>query len=123
MVDRLYPCSTIATVDREGRALQRCTLSARSMPRDGQGYMDSHMPLPSCPSFGLKAQNLRYCGEDAITIFEYRKAPPGQTYVYIFKPKGMVCIDCLKSICFLSSTFAILLCLRCVAQLVQQQFS
>ena len=45
-------------VGREDKALQRCNLSARSMPGDGQGHVNGHMPLSSCPSLGLKAQNL-----------------------------------------------------------------
>ena len=52
-------------VDREDRAMLRSNLSARSMPRDGQGYMNSHMPLLPCPSFGLKAINLLAWGEAA----------------------------------------------------------
>jgi len=58
MVDPLYPCSTIVTVDREGRALQRCNPSARSMPGDGQEHGHGPVLLPSHLSSGFKATNL-----------------------------------------------------------------
>ena len=47
-----------ATVAREDKALQRCNLSARSMPGDGLGYVKGYMLLFSCPSLGSKAINL-----------------------------------------------------------------
>ena len=50
------------TVAREGRALQRCNLSARSMPGDGQEYMSCHMLLPFRSSSGPKAINLLALG-------------------------------------------------------------
>jgi len=51
------------TVAREGRALQRCNLNARSMPGDGQEYMPCHMLLPFRSSSGLKAINLFALGK------------------------------------------------------------
>jgi len=53
----------IAAIDREDRALQRCNLSARSMPGDGQEHGLAPMLLPSPPSFGSKAVNLPSWGE------------------------------------------------------------
>ncbi len=50
--------SKIVNIDREGKALQRCNLSARLMPDDGQGHVLNHMLLPSRSSFGYKAKNL-----------------------------------------------------------------
>ena len=50
------------TVAREGKALQRCNLSARSMPGDGQEYMPCHMLLPFRSSSGPKAINLLALG-------------------------------------------------------------
>lgn len=51
------------TVAREDKALQRCNLSARSMPGDGQEYMPCHMLLPFRSSSGLKAINLLALGK------------------------------------------------------------
>ena len=53
----------IGFIVREDRALLRSNPSARAMPRDGQGHMDSHMPCLSCSSFGSKAINLLSWGE------------------------------------------------------------
>jgi hypothetical protein len=53
----------VVTVAREDKALQRCNLSARSMPGDGQEYVPSHMLLPSCSSSGPKAINLLALGK------------------------------------------------------------
>ena len=58
MVDLLCLSITMVTVDREGRALQRCNLSARSMPGDGQEHRRDPVLLPSPPSSGPKAINL-----------------------------------------------------------------
>jgi len=63
MVDLLYPCSIMVTIDREGRALQRCNPSARSMPGDGQEHRHGPVLLPSHPSSGFKATNLLAWGE------------------------------------------------------------
>jgi hypothetical protein len=84
MLDLANRSVKIRIVDREDKALQRCNLSAWSTPGDRQGHIHSHMFLSSCLSLGHKAQNLRYCDEDAITILKHRKCPSGQTYVYIF---------------------------------------
>ena len=64
MVDLLDLRSTILNVDREDRALQRCTPSARSMPGDGQGHRLCPVLLPSHPSSGPKAINLPTWVED-----------------------------------------------------------
>ena len=45
-------------IDREDKALLRSNLSARSMPGDGQGHVNGHIPLSSYPSLGSKAINL-----------------------------------------------------------------
>ena len=58
MLDFNHSQSKIVNIDREGKALQRCNLSARPMPEDGQGHVLSHMLLPSRSSFGYKAINL-----------------------------------------------------------------
>jgi hypothetical protein len=58
MLDFNNSQSKIVNIDREGKALQRCNLSARPMPEDGQGHVLSHMLLPSRSSFGYKAINL-----------------------------------------------------------------
>jgi hypothetical protein len=63
MVDLLCLRITMVTVDREGRALQRCNLSARSMPGDGQEHRRDPVLLPSPPSSGPKAINLLNWGE------------------------------------------------------------
>lgn len=66
----------IITVGREGKALQRCNLSARSMPEDGQGRMYYHMPLPSRSSFGYKAKNLLSWCEAPIRIKQAKRSAP-----------------------------------------------
>ena len=48
----------VVTVAREDRAMQRCNLSARSMPGDGHEYMPCHMLLPFHSFSGPKAINL-----------------------------------------------------------------
>jgi len=58
MLDFNNSQSEIVNIDREGKAMQRCNLSARPMPEDGQGHVLSHMLLPSRSSFGYKAINL-----------------------------------------------------------------
>jgi len=50
------------TVAREGRALQRCNLIARSMPGDKQEYMLFHILLPFRSYSGPKAINLLALG-------------------------------------------------------------
>ncbi len=52
----------VVTVAREDRAMQRCNLSARSMPGDGQEYMPCHILLPFRSSSGPKAINLLALG-------------------------------------------------------------
>jgi hypothetical protein len=76
MVDLLYPCNTMVTVDRQGRALQRCTLSARSMPGDGQGHRLGPVLLSSHPSSGPKAKNLLSWGEAPSQAKERNYNPP-----------------------------------------------
>ena len=63
MVDRARQHCSISVVDREDKALQRCTLSARSMPGDGQERRLRPVLLPSHPSSGRKATNLLTWGE------------------------------------------------------------
>ena len=63
MIDPAHPHCTITIVDREDKALQRCTLSARSMPGDGQEHRLRPVLLPSPPSSGPKAKNLLNWGE------------------------------------------------------------
>ena len=58
MLDLTNKSVIMLFVDREDKAMLRSNLSARSMPRDGQGHVNSHMLLSSCLSFGLKAINL-----------------------------------------------------------------
>ena len=58
MVDLVRPCRSIVNIGREDKALQRCTLSARSMPGDGQEHRPRLVLLPSDPSSGRKATNL-----------------------------------------------------------------
>jgi len=58
MIDLNNIHSRIRIVDQEDRALQRCNLSAWSMPEDGQEHMVKHMLLLSRSSFGFKAINL-----------------------------------------------------------------
>jgi hypothetical protein len=58
MVDWVRPCRRIVNIGREDKALQRCTLSARSMPGDGQEHRLPPVLLPSYPSSGRKATNL-----------------------------------------------------------------
>jgi len=58
MVDLVRAYRSIANIGREDKALQRCTLSARSMPGDGQEHRLQPVLLPSHPSSGPKATNL-----------------------------------------------------------------
>ena len=58
MVDLVRACRSIVNIGREDKALQRCTLSARSMPGDGQEHRLRLVLLSSDPSSGRKATNL-----------------------------------------------------------------
>jgi hypothetical protein len=58
MVDLVRAGRSIVNIGREDKALQRCTLSARSMPGDGQEHRLPPVLLPSPPSSGRKATNL-----------------------------------------------------------------
>jgi len=58
MVDLVRAGRSIVNIGREDKALQRCTLSARSMPGDGQEHRPRLVLLPSDPSSGRKATNL-----------------------------------------------------------------
>jgi hypothetical protein len=58
MVDFVPAGRSIVNIGREDKALQRCTLSARSMPGDGQERRLPPVLLPSHPSSGSKATNL-----------------------------------------------------------------
>ena len=55
---------------------QRCNLSARPMPEDGQGRMLSHMLLPSRSSFGYKATNLLSWCEAPIRVKQAKSSAP-----------------------------------------------
>jgi len=74
MIDPARPHCTITVVDREDKALQRCTLSARSMPGDGQEHRLRPVLLPSHSSSGRKAKNLLNWGE-APTQVNAKKYP------------------------------------------------
>ena len=63
MVDLVRACRSIAHIDREDKALQRCNPSARSMPGDGQEHRPRLVLLPSHSSSGSKAKNLLNWGE------------------------------------------------------------
>ena len=76
MVDFIHGHVRIETVGREDRALQRCTLSARSMPEDGQEHVLDYMLLPSRSSFGCKAINLLNWGEAPSQVKERNYNPP-----------------------------------------------
>ena len=76
MVDLLYLCSTMVTVDREGRAMLRSNLSARLMPGDGQEHRLGLVLLPSHPSSGSKAINLLSWGEAPSQAKERNYNPP-----------------------------------------------
>jgi len=58
MIDPVRTLRRIIHIGREDKALQRCTLSARSMPGDGQEHRPWLVLLPSDPSSGRKATNL-----------------------------------------------------------------
>ena len=80
MLDFNNSQSKIVNIDREGKALQRCNLSARPMPEDGQGHVLSHMLLPSRSSFGYKATNLLSWCEAPIRVKQAQSsAPVGHT--------------------------------------------
>jgi len=55
---------------------QRCNLSARPMPEDGQGHVLSHMLLPSRSSFGYKAINLLSWCEAPIRVKQAKSSAP-----------------------------------------------
>jgi hypothetical protein len=63
MVDLVRAGRSIVHIGREDKALQRCTLSARSMPGDGQEHRLRPVLLPSHPSSGSNAKNLLNWGE------------------------------------------------------------
>jgi hypothetical protein len=91
MLDFNNSKSKIVNIDREGKALQRCNLSARPMPEDRQGRMLSHMLLPSRSSFGYKAINLLSWCEAPIRVKQAKSsAPVGHMSVLL--------VRCLKTI-------------------------
>ena len=63
MLDVSYRDDIMLFIGREDKALQRCTLSARSMPGDGQDHRFGPVLLSSHPSSGRKAKNLLNWGE------------------------------------------------------------
>ena len=76
MVDLVREHRRIAVIGREGKALQRCTLSARSMPGDGQEHRLRPVLLPSHPSSGPKAQNLLSWGAAPTQAKDMNYLPP-----------------------------------------------
>ena len=76
MVDLVCRHSRIVAVGREDKALQRCTLSARSMPGDGQEHRLRPVLLPSHLSSGSKAKNLLNWGEAPSQAKEMNYSPP-----------------------------------------------
>ncbi len=93
MLDFNNSQSKIVNIDREGKALQRCNLSARPMPEDGQGRMLSHMLLPSRSSFGYKAINLLSWCEAPIRVKQAKSsAPVGHMSVLSIRRKRNVSI-------------------------------
>jgi hypothetical protein len=89
MLDFNNSQSKIANIDREGKALQRCNLSARPMLEDGQGRMLSHMLLSSPSSFGSKAKNLLNWCQAPIRVKQAKSsAPVGHMSVLIIRMKG-----------------------------------
>lgn len=70
MIDSIRRRDRIETVGREDKALQRCTLSAQSMPGDGQEHRLHPVLLLSHPSSGSKAKNLLDWGEAPTQVNE-----------------------------------------------------
>ena len=70
MVDFVPAGRSIVNIGREDKALQRCTLSARSMPGDGQEHRLRPVLLPSHPSSGSKAKNLLNWGKAPTQVNE-----------------------------------------------------
>ncbi len=63
MVDLARVHRSITVIGREDKVLQRCTLSTRSRPGDGQEHWRCPVLLPSYPSSGAKATNLLSWGD------------------------------------------------------------
>jgi len=83
----------IITVGREGKALQRCNLSARSMPEDGQEHVHYHMLLPSRSSFGYKAKNLlNWCEAPTKAKQAQSSAPVGHMSVFNVRVNASECV-------------------------------
>jgi len=76
MLDFKNKQSRIVRIGREDRALQRCNLSDRSMPEDGQEHMLYRMLLPSRSSFGCKAINLLNRCEAPTKVKQVNDCPP-----------------------------------------------
>jgi hypothetical protein len=88
MLDFNNSQSKIVNIDREGKALQRCNLSARPMPEDGQGRVLSHVLLPSRLSFGHKAKNLlNWCEAPTKAKQAQSSAPVGHMSVLSIRMK------------------------------------
>jgi hypothetical protein len=68
--------SKISIVDQEDRAMQRCNLSAWSMPEDEQEHILELVLLSSLSSFGYKAINLlNWCKAPTQALKSYHRAP------------------------------------------------
>jgi hypothetical protein len=87
MVDFIHRRGRIETVGREDKALQRCTLSARSMPGDGQEHRLRPVLLPSLPSSGRKATNLLTWGAAPSQVTE-KNYPQAVGHMSTFPIRG-----------------------------------
>ncbi len=88
MLDFNNSKSRIEIIDQEGKALQRCNLSARSMPEDGKEHIFYHMLLSSPSSFGSKAKNLlNWCEAPTKAKQAQSSAPVGHMSVLSIRMK------------------------------------
>jgi len=93
MLDFNNKQSRIVCIGREDRALQRCNLSAQSMPEDGQGHVLYHMLLPSRLSFGCKAINLLSWCEAPTKVKQAKdRLPVGHMSVFNVRKKENVLV-------------------------------
>jgi hypothetical protein len=90
MVDLVRPYRSIVNIGREDKALQRCTLSARSMPGDGQEHRLRLVLLPSHPSSGRKATNLLNWGAapSQAKQMNYLRAVGHMSRLVVLLPRG-----------------------------------
>jgi hypothetical protein len=90
MIDPVRTPCTIIDIGREDKALQRCTLSARSMPGDGQEHRLPPVLLPSHPSSGRKATNLLTWGvaPSQAKQVNYLRAVGHMSRLVVLLPRG-----------------------------------